>query len=53
MGIPLAYYEGLDDMHFHIMVNMLMKKISKVLVLTWGQYDNPTEMQMLFADVRI
>jgi len=40
-SIPLAYYEGIDDIHFDIFVRRLMpKKISKVLTLTWGQYDS-------------
>jgi len=49
-GIPLEYYEGLDDMHFHICLAMLMKGVSRVLVLTWGNYDDPEAVQTVFTD---
>lgn len=40
-GIPLAYYEGIDDMHFFTFVQLVEQKLSpRVLVLNWGEYDS-------------
>jgi len=40
--IPLSYYEGIDDIHFSLFVDHLMPlKLVKVLVLSWGQYNDP------------
>lgn len=40
-SIPLAYYEGIDDVHFHLFVKCLMhKEIAPILVVNWGEYDN-------------
>jgi len=40
--IPLSYYEGIDDIHFSLFVDHLMpQKLVKVLVLSWGQYNDP------------
>jgi hypothetical protein len=50
-GIPLAYYQGLDDIHFHLFMTMMKKKISKAIVLSWGQYNDANVCQKLFQDV--
>jgi hypothetical protein len=40
-SIPLAYYQGIDDVHFHLFVKCLMPKlIAPILVINWGDYDN-------------
>jgi len=39
-GIPLPYYEGIDDIHFSVFMELLSKNLSKILVLNWGDYDN-------------
>lgn len=40
-SIPLSYYEGIDDVHFHLFVKCLLpKKIAPILVVNWGNYDN-------------
>jgi deoxyadenosine/deoxycytidine kinase len=43
-GIPLPYYEGIDDIHFSMMLGLLEKKIAKVLVLNWSEYDEAEEV---------
>lgn len=41
-GIPLPYYEGIDDIHFDLFVQRIIpNKVAPTIVLTWGQYDNP------------
>jgi len=44
-SIPIDYYEGIDDIHFDIFIRRIIpKRISKVLVLSWGQYDSEKEL---------
>jgi len=44
-SIPLDYYQGIDDIHFDIFIRRVIpNKISKVLVLSWGQYDSEREL---------
>jgi deoxyadenosine/deoxycytidine kinase len=50
-GIPIDYYNGLDDIHFHIFVEMMIKNVSKVVVVTWGEYDDPVGTQNLFQSI--
>lgn len=39
-GIPLSYYQGIDDMHFYTFVfGLIEQQLSKVLILNWGEYD--------------
>jgi len=42
-GIPLSYYEGIDDMHFNIFMKLLTEKLRPVLILNWGQYHDPKQ----------
>lgn len=39
-NIPLAYYEGVDDMHFYSLVQLREQKLARVLILNWGEYDS-------------
>ncbi len=40
-GIPLAYYQGIDDMHFYAFVfGLIEQQLSKVLILNWGEYNS-------------
>lgn len=39
-GIPLAYYEGLDDMHFAIFVKLFELIPGRVEVMQWNTYEN-------------
>lgn len=50
-GIPIDYYEGLDDMHFNIFMKLLSEKIGPVLILNWGQYHDATQTLALVEEV--
>jgi deoxyadenosine/deoxycytidine kinase len=41
-GIPLEYYEGIDDVHFHIFIKLFSNGVrqTKFSVVRWGDYDN-------------
>jgi len=39
-GIPLPYYEGIDDIHYGMFMELLAKKISKVVVMNWGEFND-------------
>lgn len=50
-AIPLEYYQGLDDIHFHILVNiLLMHKLAKVCIKRWSTYDNAEQCMGEFLD---
>lgn len=49
-GIPLPYYEGLDDIHYHVFIEMLRHRVAKVLVQPWGEYDNPETCKALYEN---
>jgi hypothetical protein len=51
-GIPLAYYEGLDDVHYHFFITMMKKKSLKVVVAAWGHYNDADWSHTMFANVR-
>ena len=40
-GIPLPYYQGIDDIHFSILISILNKRAAKAIVLNWGEYEDP------------
>jgi len=50
-GIPLSYYEGLDDIHFDLFLRVMSTDALPVLVLSFGDYDDPVYCRELFADV--
>lgn len=50
-GIPIEYYQGLDDIHFHIFIEMMIKRVSKVVVVTWGEYDDAVASQTVFQSI--
>jgi deoxyadenosine/deoxycytidine kinase len=50
-GIPLAYYDGIDDIHFSMMLGLLSKAVAKVLVLNWGEYDDPEQVMLKMTRV--
>lgn len=50
-GIPLSYYEGLDDIHFHMFLEMLKHKVGKVIIQPWGEYDDAEACRRLYEDV--
>jgi len=50
-GIPLPYYEGIDDMHFNIFLKILVDKIGRVLVLNWGNYHDPQHTLSLIESI--
>jgi len=53
-AIPLEYYEGIDDIHFDLFVRRVIpNRISKVIVLTWGQYHNETDLWQKLEEVII
>lgn len=44
-GIPLPYYQGIDDMHFYAFVSGLIEQqLGKVLILNWGEYNSTEEV---------
>lgn len=43
-GIPLSYYEGIDDIHFTMFCRLIELRRSKVAVLNWGQYEDPASV---------
>lgn len=49
-GIPLAYYQGLDDVHYHMFVELMRNRQAKVLVQCWGEYDEPEKCRTLYED---
>lgn len=49
-GIPLPYYEGLDDIHFHVFVELLRSKCAKVLIQPWGEYDDAELCKSIYED---
>jgi len=51
-SIPIEYYDGIDDIHFELFVRRIIPhKISKVLVLSWGQYDDPRAIWDSLKDI--
>lgn len=38
--IPLGYFEGLDDLHFHQALHLAASKLARVHIFEWGTYDN-------------
>lgn len=50
-GIPISYYEGLDDIHFHIFLSIMKSKMSKVLVQQWGDFQNASSAKRIYADI--
>jgi len=50
-GIPLAYYEGIDDIHFSIFMELMSKKLSNVLILNWGQYNDPEDVFKIISSL--
>lgn len=41
-GIPLSYYQGIDDIHFDLFVQRIIPgRVAPTIVLSWGQYNNP------------
>lgn len=50
-GIPLAYYDGLDDIHFHIFMLLLKKKITKVYIQSWTDYPNVSITKTLYHEI--
>jgi deoxyadenosine/deoxycytidine kinase len=49
-GIPLSYYEGLDDVHFHMFIELLRSRVAKVIVQPWGEYDDAESCRALYED---
>ena len=49
-GIPLPYYEGLDDIHFHMFIELLRNRVAKVLIQPWGEYDDAPMCRALYED---
>jgi deoxyadenosine/deoxycytidine kinase len=43
-GIPLPYYQGIDDMHFYTFIQLIEQKLSKVLILNWGEYNSSKQV---------
>ena len=44
-GIPLDYYEGIDDVHFYSFLQLIEQKLpSRVLILNWGEYDSAEQV---------
>lgn len=41
-NIPLSYYEGLDDIQFHTVTQLLSKTDSRAIVKRFGEYDEPS-----------
>jgi deoxyadenosine/deoxycytidine kinase len=51
-GIPLPYYEGIDDMHFHLFIFKLFTNPNRsAVVLNWGQYNDAENTLDLFRNV--
>eukprot|EP01114_Cavostelium_apophysatum_P024220 TRINITY_DN941_c0_g1_i2.p1 TRINITY_DN941_c0_g1~~TRINITY_DN941_c0_g1_i2.p1 ORF type:complete len:455 (+),score=146.94 TRINITY_DN941_c0_g1_i2:428-1792(+) len=49
-GIPLSYYEGIDDMHYNVFIKLLSEKCGPTLVLNWGEYnDSKTTLSLIKA----
>jgi len=42
-GIPLSYYEGIDDIHFNIFMKLMAERIGPVAIMTFGQYHDARE----------
>jgi deoxyadenosine/deoxycytidine kinase len=42
-GIPLSYYEGIDDLHFYSFIQLIEQKLARVAILHWGEYDHAKE----------
>lgn len=49
-GIPLPYYEGLDDIHYHMFIELMRHRIAKVLIQPWGEYDDAEHCRTLYED---
>lgn len=49
-GIPLSYYEGLDDIHYHMFIELLRHRVAKVLVQPWGEYDDAESCRELYEN---
>lgn len=43
-GIPLSYYEGIDDMHFYSIVQLIEQNLARVLILHWGEYHSTDQV---------
>jgi len=39
-NIPLPYYEGIDDIHFTMLLALLESGVSTPVVMNWGEYDD-------------
>lgn len=51
-NIPMAYYEGIDDIHFALFVQRLIPlRLAPVVVLTWGQYHDPKILWNYFLEI--
>lgn len=50
-GIPLSYYESLDDIHFFVFTRLLMSNKSKVFVQSWGEYDDPKATKAIYQNI--
>lgn len=51
-GIPLSYYEGIDDIHFYLFVFKLMvDRIRPAIVINWGQYHDAEKTMRLIRSV--
>ncbi len=43
-GIPLSYYEGLDDMHFTIFMQLFQLRPGAVDVMVWSDYEDTAKV---------
>jgi deoxyadenosine/deoxycytidine kinase len=43
-GIPIEYYEGIDDVHFALFLELLQIDEVKVTILNWGEYEDAREV---------
>lgn len=49
--IPLAYYQGIDDIHFHLFMRILQLNLCPILVQSWGMYDQAEVCKNIYQDV--
>jgi hypothetical protein len=50
-GIPLSYYEGIDDIHFSIFLELLSKNLAKVVILNWGDFHDAEQVHNRLSSV--
>lgn len=50
-GIPESYYEGLDDIYFHVFINMMKHNISKVLIKGSQSLEDPKVKENFFTEI--